>query len=357
MSTAEPSPKPGPDAEPPRLEAWARQRPFLSRFLIVSAAVILPLLILEGGSRLIHPYALGGDPLVTGDVPEWRDTREFDSELFWKLKPQLDRHQLKTNRLGLRGPEIPRRKGREYRILSLGESTTFGYRIEARETYSAVAQRKIGTIDGKPLRIINAGIPGYTLFQGWIYLRRSGLDLEPDMVWLSFGRNDFLPVGYLSDRDALIGSHENPPNDWELWDRRQGWSWKLAMGLGRRSNLVRRILSLANRKNQKRTVLKESDKVRVPEDDRRKLLTLIHEACRDRGIRLVIIVPWYPRFSEHEPLLREFAAAHGVPLIDLPRLLEGRPRDEYFFDSMHPNVRGHLLIGRVIRDEMTRLAE
>jgi lysophospholipase L1-like esterase len=355
MLTSDPSPRPPKEAGSLPLEAWARRHPFLSKFLIISAGVALPLLILEFGSRLIHTFSLGGDPLVTGDVPEWRDTREFDSELFWRLKPNLDRPQLKTNRLGLRGPEIPRRKGREYRILSLGESTTFGYKIEARETYSAVAQRKIGSVDGRPLRIINAGVPGYSLFQGWTYLRRNGLDLEPDMVWLYFGRNDFLPVGYLSDRDALVGSAKEAPNDWELWKRRQAWPWKLSLWLGRRSNLVRGVFGLTHRQAPKRAVLKESDKVRVPEADRRKLLAMIRDACREHGIPLVIIVPWYPQFSEHESLLREFAAADGVPLIDLPRRLEGIPADEYFLDSMHPKAKGHLLIARVIRDEMARL--
>lgn len=355
MSTTGPQKSSPPEADRPRLEVWAGRHPILSRLLPAFILVVLPLTILEFGSRLIHSFPLGPDPLVTADVPEWRDTREFDAHLFWRIKPNLDGPMLKTNRLGLRGPEIPRRKGREYRILSLGESTTFGYRVEARETYSAVVQRKLGSIDGRPLRVINAGSPGYSLYQGATFLRREGLDLRPDMVWLYFGQNDFLPVGYLADRDALRMVAGKGLNDWELGRQRRAWTWRLSMGLRRGSNLVRGLTSLAGRRSAQKLVREESDKPRVPESDRRKLLAMILETCRERGIRLVIIVPWYPRFSEHEALLREFAAARDVPLIDLPLLLEGVPRDDYFFDSMHPTARGHMIIARAIRDELVRL--
>lgn len=337
------------------MEAWAARHPILSRLLPALVLVVLPLAILEIGSRLMHDFPLGPDPLVTADVPEWRDTREFDADLFWRIKPNLDGPLIKTNRLGLRGPEIPRRKGREYRILSLGESTTFGHRVLAGETYSAVVQRKIGSVGGRPLRVINAGSPGYALYQGATYLRREGLDLKPDMVWLYFGRNDFLPVGYLADRDALRMSTGKGLNDWELGRQRRAWTWRLSMGLRRGSNLVRGLTSLFQRRSAQRLVREESDKPRVPRSDRLRLLEMILETCRERGVRLVIIVPWYPQFSEHEALLREFAAAHDVPLVDLPRLLDGVPRDDYFFDSMHPTARGHLIMARAIRDELVRL--
>lgn len=355
MSTADPQKKSPPGADRPRLEVWAARHPILSRLLPILLLVVLPLAILEYGSRLIHSFPLGPDPLVTADVPEWRDTREFDAHLFWRIKPNLNGPTLKTNRLGLRGPEIPRRKGGEYRILSLGESTTFGYRVEARDTYSAVVQRKLGSIGGRPLRVINAGSPGYSLFQGATFLRRKGLDLKPDMVWLYFGRNDFLPVGYLADRDAIRMIAGKGLDDGELGRQRQAWTWKLAMGLRQKSNLVRGLTSLIRKPSSRQLVREESDKPRVSEGDRRKLLDMILETCRSRDIRLVIIVPWYPQFSEHEALLREFAAARDVPLIDLPRLLEGVPRDDYFFDSMHPTARGHRIIARAIRDELVRL--
>jgi hypothetical protein len=55
-----------------------------------------------------------------------------DKELFWSLRPNLDQYsddvqeRVKTNSLGLRTSEVRSKLPQEFRILSLGESTTFG---------------------------------------------------------------------------------------------------------------------------------------------------------------------------------------------------------------------------------------
>jgi lysophospholipase L1-like esterase len=61
------------------------------------------------------------------------------------------------------------------------------------------------------------------------------------------------------------------------------------------------------------------------------------------------------KFEDHAPLLREFAAEHGLPLIDLPNLLRktpSKPREEYFLDRLHPTAEGHALIAEAIRNEL-----
>ena len=50
-------------------------------------------------------------------------------------------------------------------------------------------------------------------------------------------------------------------------------------------------------------------------------------------------IPWYRSFEAHIRLLRRFAAANQVPVVDLPHALRdiGESRDVYFVDEVHPN--------------------
>ena len=81
-------------------------------------------------------------------------------------------------------------------------------------------------------------------------------------------------------------------------------------------------------------------------EDRLEVLKRIHHLCNSSGIELVVIVPWYRDFDEHEALLRSFAAENDVTVVDLPRLLElpAGGRREYFRDPSHPTTAGHALM-------------
>jgi lysophospholipase L1-like esterase len=82
------------------------------------------------------------------------------------------------------------------------------------------------------------------------------------------------------------------------------------------------------------------------------MLERIHAFCRKRGVELVVIVPWYAGFEDHAPLLRRFAAEHGLAIVDLPRRLASLPgsRADYFVDLIHPNDEGHRRIAAAIVD-------
>jgi lysophospholipase L1-like esterase len=101
-------------------------------------------------------------------------------------------------------------------------------------------------------------------------------------------------------------------------------------------------------------VERSGSKVRVPEDDRRELLTQIRDLCEVHGIRLVIVVPWYRYFTKHAELLREFAATNQIAIVDLPRVLEHLEPDidSYFLDAVHPNAEGQRVIAEAIAGEI-----
>ena len=56
----------------------------------------------------------------------------------------------------------------------------------------------------RDVRVLNGGVPGYTLFQGVQYLLHRSEQFEPDMVLLYFGFNDYLGVSYTRTGSGVI---------------------------------------------------------------------------------------------------------------------------------------------------------
>lgn len=327
----------------------------LRRIAAGGAFAALLLLLLEGASYLLGPVAVAPDPLVTATREDWTPLRRYDPLLFWSLRPHASHGQVQTNALGLRDREVGPRTGEEFRVLSLGESTTFAQGVAVEEGYSARLENGIGTIHGRRLRVVNAGVAGYSLFQGVAWLEHRGLELEPDAVMLYFGYNDFLPVAHRMQRDAMATVETGGLDDATLFAARRRWAPRWDAQLKRWSNLYRLLGRLTAppplEAEDARTVAQAGPSPRVPHEERRRQLARALELCRERGIHLTLIIPWYREFEDHIPLLREFAAEHDVTVVDLPRDLAavGHRRASLFQDKVHPTAEGHARIARAIR--------
>jgi hypothetical protein len=137
-----------------------------------------------------------------------------DPDTFWSLEPNLNNveflpqpggppnsFRVNTNELGLRNPPIGPKAGR-YRILCIGDSTTFGQYVEDHESWPAQLQALLDP-DADQIEVINAGLIGATSFQGLAYLIHRGFELEPDLVIATYGFNDRGRWNGLQDRDSL----------------------------------------------------------------------------------------------------------------------------------------------------------
>lgn len=207
------------------------------------------------------------------------------------------------------------------------------------------------------VRVVNAGVPGYTIFQGWVYLQDRGLQLDPDALVLYFGLNDFLPVAFREQRASSLDGTDGGLTDRELFLQRRRPMSRALDSMYRWSNLVRSLGSLLHggsrvegRNDGEPVVGRATDAVRVPEDDRWAALVAIQDLCRRRHIDLVVVIPWYRDFDAHAPLLRRFASEYAVTTVDLPALLAPlpAPRASYFQDAVHPNADGQRVIASAI---------
>jgi hypothetical protein len=127
-------------------------------------------------ARSVADIAEGREPVGEGS--------QFDPELGWCPRPgqesELYRHDWAGARLQLE--PLAREKTPDMRrVVALGCSFTQGAEVEGRETWSALLDERHGDLE-----VANLGVAGYGIDQALLRLRRDGLRLAPDEVWLGF---------------------------------------------------------------------------------------------------------------------------------------------------------------------------
>jgi lysophospholipase L1-like esterase len=170
--------------------------------------------------RLYYSYdGAKGDPEAFARWEEYY-TSQFDrlwQELFttapntglrFRLRPgshgMMMSCPISINSLGFRGPEISASKDGFYRIVVLGESTTFGMTIQPGdepwpERLEQIIRQRLKT--RLPVQVINAGVPAYGIHDNLRRLPAEILPLQPDMIISYHGANGF----------SLIDSSVLPP--------------------------------------------------------------------------------------------------------------------------------------------------
>ena len=140
-----------------------------------------------------------------------------DPVLLFRLQPnthaRVAQSEFVINSRGFRGPEIPAEKGDAYRVVALGESTTFGVTLHRQqqpwpELLEQLIRERLKP--PRPVEVINAGVPGYRLDQNLHRFPTDILPLKPDMVISYHGINAFDSL-----RDALPSGRGTRPPDYK----------------------------------------------------------------------------------------------------------------------------------------------
>ncbi len=109
------------------------------------------------------------------------------------------------NSLGFRGKEITRDKADAYRVVALGESTTFDITLNREDTpWPELLERMIRDRLKlpRPVEVLNFGVPAYSLELNLNRMAKEILPLKPDMIISYHGYNGFhliesgLPLAY-----------------------------------------------------------------------------------------------------------------------------------------------------------------
>jgi lysophospholipase L1-like esterase len=216
-----------------------------------------------------------------------------------------------TNSLGYRGAEP--RAGRR-RILSVGDSCTWGWLVGQQQSYPAVLQRLLDDGDtNEHYDVINAGVPGHTSYQGLLHLRDRALALDPSVVIINYGFNDPFRTG---DVERQLR--------WEQW---------LIPLLELDDLLLRKshLWSWARWKGEMKG--QEERGPRVTAEGYRANIASMVEAARRHGARVLILSLWGEyETGPYRQALFGVAEEKGVPILQYegPRL-----------DVVHPTAEGY----------------
>jgi lysophospholipase L1-like esterase len=109
-------------------------------------------------------------------------------------KVEFFHSHISINSKGFRGKEFAEPKGNTYRIVALGESTTFGFTMNPEDKpWPLILEQMIRErlTPDRPVEVINAGIPGNNLSENVNRVRREILLLKPEMIISYHGANGF----------------------------------------------------------------------------------------------------------------------------------------------------------------------
>jgi lysophospholipase L1-like esterase len=273
-----------------------------------------------------------------------------DPDTFWAPIPGFDgeflgRH-VSINELGLRGGAVSRVKQRgRRRIVTFGDSITFGYGVGDDETYSA---RLDALGRGRGIEVLNAGVTGYTSHQLLAHLRRVAPAVEGDYVTICIGWNDMT---------------KRPTTD-------RAYSVQLARAMAvpallETSYVYRGLRNVYARAAYRQLTAAPWSVPRVPPDHFRENLTSAVRFCRERGIRAAFLsLPRRKQPGDLPPdptyagLLQSIAGELGVPLLQIGDLDYATPlptNQGLFIDSLHFSSQGHAELVRTLVPQLEAL--
>ena len=341
------------------------------------SAILLPLVVfavllagIEVGVRLRLPHfasryfflALFGDP-PDNTPPDQQPLFDGDPVLFWRLRGHVDHAvwdftMVSTNAQGLRHDRpIEDKPAGRFRIVCVGDSVTFGYRIplvfpDAPERYDHDDAPYAGRLErmlraeypGRDIEVIALAVPGYSSLQGRLLLEQTIGWLEPDVVILSFGFND---VAVRPRPDQVV------------------------MAPDLVSTTLRRVMSSSQtllhlwrwydaRASRKARVEQPAPGERVSRLDYVANMDAMVQLAKEHGARVLVVGAVYRdrttnppearRMSVYRATLAEAMRMEHVPFLQIDELTEnGAPANaELFGEHIHPSSKGHQLMAERI---------
>lgn len=280
-----------------------------------------------------------------------------DAALYWRLKPsqncytKVGRKPVRINSHGTRGPEfsVPKPAG-TVRILSLGDSRTFGWGVGEAATYSSVLQAALQQSSGQTstVEVINAGVNAWSFPQLEVFYRTVASQWRPDIV--------------------VIGE----ANLWTQFSEKNSPEFvRKFMSRVRLKNFLRRfatyhyvievkLKSFYERHRAKfipvdpkaDTLFKEQQQSNPGEAFRTAIDALCVAVLRDGARPVLLFLPTQDELAAQTPpgiltIKEQVAREHGVPLVDLTASARPRANELYLDgDPVHFNEAGNELIGR-----------
>jgi lysophospholipase L1-like esterase len=366
------------------LAAWSTSRfaalarfarlPWFEKISLALLVIVVPWMWLEVA---LHPFLPNHEKSTSLFVK--------DDRLGWKLRAgavdQWGDVEVRVNERGFRGPVVsyPKPEG-VTRIVYLGDSVTFGYRVARwEETFPFVADSLLQS-DSLRVETVNLAVEGYSQWQELMVLADEGDRYQPDLVVVGFVLNDVTEMFHLarfggSDEGfQLRHSYASP------WDR-----------LLSKSAVVYEIQNVVREVKARRTLgadlrlgairqqaLEVETLMHAPEQANVKMawdialadLQRIVDHCAQRRVPvLVVVFPFTVQLSDPaglsapQQVLANYARARGIDVLDLlPELVArlattGRKAEDLFLDHDHLSIEGHRVVADILAARVSAILQ
>ncbi|HEY0765167.1 MAG TPA: GDSL-type esterase/lipase family protein [Pyrinomonadaceae bacterium] len=291
---------------------------------------------------------------------------EGDPLLLWRLKPNLDHAYwdfttVSTNAQSFRADyPIGAKPAGTFRIVCLGDSVTFGYRVPPVwperpndfdpewQPFPMLLEKELRKANpNRSIEVFPMAVPGYTSHQGLAWLRRDIDYLNPDVVIASFGWND-ASASDVPDREAI---------DTRWWPVAIRWLIDHSQAFAHATRWLRS-------RNEVKPVA-HYPVPRVSQQEYVANFNAIVRLAKDRGAGVIVIGAPYRDSKTNPPeaqLMTQYRAwlksamqQSQTPYLEILELTEaaGSVNEGFFGELIHPNHMGH----RLMASELLKLMD
>lgn len=279
----------------------------------------------------------------------------------WDVQPpslRMEDQQAPINARHMRGPDYPAPKAAgEVRVLLVGDSAIFGWRLPWEETMAAeLERRREARFPDLDYQVNACASPGHSTAQSLVKLRAHGLPFQPDVV--------------------VIGNMNSDGTLWTMTDRER-------FGLGPPGLLARGLRELALYRLLRNARLRHAlahpgaaqpvpgagplrpgeGVPRVPPEEYRENLRALIALSRAAGARPLLLRPPTqarmrggpppPGQASYPEILAEVARQERVELADGEAAFRDRGGgEELWLSPVHPSARGARLLGALLDEAL-----
>ncbi|MFO0759441.1 MAG: SGNH/GDSL hydrolase family protein [Byssovorax sp.] len=303
----------------------------LKKLGVSVGSIVFLVLLLEIGFRIFYV-----DNTLTLDL---------DPELYWFPRPSQKTAEVTINSVGLRGPETKEKDPTRFRILTTGDSFTFGDRVTDPESWPAQLgalldkDKAIHPGDKRPIEILNGGGPGWGIFQMERYLRRAIPRYQPDLVMLTITPIDIYRQPFTSEQlAAYIKSQERRK---ALRDASVFLTF-----------IARRVVRLQQgHRAVPNEMGEDADKDALWGKDSARIKALIEEFSGKTKFMLLVLQDFSKEHDWVAEHVGAFAGSMSTPFFDLGPTYTGMTKDGLtVVGDGHPNGKGHGITAKAIEE-------
>jgi len=334
-------------------------------FAFIYVVFLLLLLSVEVVVRFTRPHVDSLQLFVNAPQQKMQVASEQQSAIFegdplllWRLKPNLnhaiwDFTVVSTNAQSFRADyPIGAKPAGTFRIVCLGDSVTFGYRVPPVwpdkpndynpewQPFPMLLEKELRKANpNRSIEVFPMAVPGYTSHQGLAWLRHDIDYLQPDMVIASFGWND-VSMSDVPDRETIDTRWSRVAIRW-LIDHSQAFAHATQWLRSRNKNKKPVVRVPVPRVSQQEYIDNFNAIVSLARDHH-ALVIVIGAPYRDS----VTNPPEAKLMTSYRVALKQAMQQSQTPYLEVLELTEaaGSVNQGFFGELIHPNHIGHRLL-------------